>query len=75
MAGAACIAGPPDHRLVVSEYLMNRAPKLATIGIAVVLIIVGALGTFAGILPERVGIWSYVLATVVLMLGVLFKRI
>lgn len=54
---------------------MNRAPKLATIGIAVVLIIVGVLGTFAGILPERVGIWSYVLATVVLMLGVLFKRI
>ena len=53
----------------------NRAPKWITILVAVVLIVVGALGTFADVLPEKVGVWSYVAATVVMLAGVLFRGI
>ncbi|MCA1726921.1 MAG: hypothetical protein LC722_04520 [Actinobacteria bacterium] len=52
---------------------MNRAPKLFTILIAVVLVIVGALGTFGNLVPENVGIWSYIAASVVMLLGVVFR--
>ena len=52
---------------------MNRAPKLFTILIAAVLVGVGALGTFADVLPERVGIWSYIVASVVMLAGVIFR--
>ena len=52
---------------------MNRAPKLFTIIIAAVLTGAGALGTFADVLPERVGIWSYIVATVVMLAGVVFR--
>lgn len=50
----------------------QHAPKLITIGIAVILVIIGVLGTFAGgtLVPQNVGIWAYVAATVVLLLGV-----
>jgi hypothetical protein len=54
---------------------MNRAPRIATIGVAVVFILIGVLGTFLSILPETVGIWSYVIATVVMMAGIIFRRI
>ena len=54
---------------------MNRAPKIATIVVATVLIFVGVLGTFLGILPEKVGIWSYVAATGVLLIGIIFRRV
>lgn len=52
---------------------MNRAPKLFTILIAAVLTGVGALGTFASVVPEKVGIWSYIAASVVMLLGVIFR--
>jgi hypothetical protein len=48
----------------------NRAPRLITIAVAVVLIGIGVLGTFVGWLPERVGVWSYVAATAVMLVGV-----
>lgn len=54
---------------------MNRAPKLFTILIAAVLVGVGALGTFADVLPETVGIWSYIAASVVMLAGVVFRGI
>ena len=54
---------------------MNRSPRLATIGVATILIFVGVLGTFLGILPEKVGIWSYVAATAVLLIGIIFRRV
>ncbi len=55
--------------------LVNRAPKLITILVAVVLVIVGALGTFGDVFPDKVGIWSYVAATVVMILGIVFRGI
>ena len=48
----------------------QHAPRLITIGVAVVLVAIGVLGTFVGVLPEQVGIWSYVAATVLLLIGV-----
>lgn len=50
---------------------MNRAPRWMTIIVAVVLIVVGVLGTFVDVLPEKVGVWSYVAASVVMILGIL----
>ena len=52
----------------------NRAPRLITIAVALALIGVGALGTFADVLPERVGVWSYVAATAVMLIGVFLRR-
>ena len=53
----------------------QHAPKMLTILIGVALIVVGVLGTFAGILPEPVGVWSYVAATVLLLIGVFIPQI
>lgn len=53
----------------------NRAPKLVTILITLVLMGVGALGTFANVLPEKVGVWSFVAATVLMLLGVFLRGI
>jgi hypothetical protein len=54
---------------------MNRSPSLVTIGVAIVLILVGVLGTFLAVLPEKVGIWSYVAATAILLIGIIFRRV
>jgi hypothetical protein len=51
---------------------VNRAPKLFTLLIAAVLVILGAIGTF-GHLYETVGAWLLVAASAVVMLGVLFR--
>ena len=48
----------------------NRAPRYVTVLVAVILVAVGVLGTFVGVLPETVGAWSLVAATVVMLLGV-----
>ena len=53
--------------------MTNRAPKLITIGVAVIFIVIGLLGTFLGVLPEKVGAWSYVIATVIMLLGVALR--
>jgi hypothetical protein len=47
----------------------NRAPRYITILVAVVLAILGALGMF-GPLPDDLGAWFAVAATVVMLLGV-----
>ena len=52
----------------------NQAPKLGTVLVAVVLIVIGVLGTFVDILPRRVGVWSYPAATLVMLIGILFRR-
>lgn len=54
---------------------MSRPPSLVTIGVGTVFILVGVLGTFLGILPEKVGIWSYVAATGILLIGIIFRRV
>ena len=60
----------------------NFAPRWPTILVAVVLTIVGAFGTFGGYLPtiagipsETLGVWAFVAAAAVLMLGILFEGI
>lgn len=52
----------------------NRAPKVATIGAAAILCILGAIGTFGGLF-EAAGVWLFVSATIVLIIGVLFKGV
>ena len=61
---------------------MNFAPRMPTIIVALVLIVVGLLGTFGGMLPsmagmgsEVLGAWAFVAATVVLLLGMVFEGI
>lgn len=51
---------------------LNRAPRWRTIGIAVLLMLLGLLGTF-GPLPDVLGVLAHVAATVVLLLGVFFR--
>jgi hypothetical protein len=53
----------------------NRAPRWLTVLIGLLLTGVGYLGTFGGVLAETVGIWSCVAATLVLLAGVLFRKI
>lgn len=61
---------------------MNFAPRLPTIIVALVLMLIGLLGTFVGVLPaiaglsgETIGGWSLVVAAVVLLLGMVFEGI
>ena len=49
-----------------------RAPKVATIGAAAILCILGAIGTFGGAF-ESAGVWLFVSATIVMIAGILFK--
>jgi hypothetical protein len=61
---------------------MNFAPRMPTIIVALVLVMVGLLGTFGGLLPSiagldsaTIGVWAFVVATVVLLLGIVFEGI
>ena len=53
----------------------NFAPTARTIIAAMVLILVGLLGTFGTVVPERIGILAYVVATVLLILGMIVRNI
>jgi hypothetical protein len=53
------------------------APKFVTIVVAAVLVLIGVLGTFLGIIPdvagypgETIGVVAYVAATIVLLIGI-----
>ena len=50
----------------------NRAPKVATIAATALLCIIGAIGTFGGAFEEA-GVWFFVAATIVMMIGIWFK--
>jgi hypothetical protein len=60
---------------------VNQAPKAATILVALVLTIFAALAFFTGFLPATIagvatltlGLWAAILATVLLLLGVVFR--
>jgi hypothetical protein len=61
---------------------MNFAPRMPTIIVALVLIVVGMLGTFAGALPaiagvggETIGVWAFLVAGAVLLAGMLVEGI
>jgi hypothetical protein len=53
----------------------NFAPTARTIIVALVLIIVGLLGTYGTVLSDSVGILALVAATVLLLLGMVFRGI
>ena len=60
----------------------QHAPKLMTIAIALIFVLVGVLATFAHLLPavadfsgELIGTWSYVVAVVILLAGIFFEGI
>ena len=53
----------------------NFAPTARTIIVALVLIIVGLLGTYGTLVPERVGIIAFIVATAILLIGTVFRRI
>ena len=61
---------------------MNFAPRMPTIIVALMLVIVGLLGTFGNWLPSlagldsaTVGVLAFVAAPVVLLLGIVFEGI
>ena len=54
---------------------LNHAPTQTTIVVAIVLIVVGILGTFGTLVPERVAILAFVAATILLIAGMVFRRI
>ena len=58
----------------------QRAPRGITIAVAAVLVVVGVLGTFLGLIPdvagirgETIGVIAYVAATVVMLLGIFLR--
>jgi hypothetical protein len=60
----------------------QHAPRMETIIVALVVTLIGVVGTFGHALPtiagassETLGIIAYVAATVILLLGVFFRRI
>lgn len=61
---------------------MNFAPRMPTIIVALALVLIGLLGTFAGMLPpllgltsQELGAWSFVVAAIVLVAGMIFDGI
>ena len=53
----------------------NYAPTARTLIVALVLIIVGLLGTYGSLLPDRIGMLSFVLATAILLIGMVVRQI
>ena len=53
----------------------NQAPKISTVLVAVVLTLVGVFGTFIDVLPRKLSLWSYVAATVVMVAGIVTRRL
>ena len=53
----------------------NYAPTGLTIIVALVLMLVGLLGTYGTLLPDQVGVLAFVAAIVLLLLGMVFRRI
>ena len=60
--------------------MSQHAPRGATILLALVLVVVGVLGTFLGLIPavagvtgETIGVAAYVAATVVMLAGIFFR--
>lgn len=59
---------------------LNFAPRMPTILVALALMLVGLLGTFGGVLPSlggldsaTIGVWAFVLATAVMLAGIVFE--
>ena len=53
----------------------NYAPTARTIIVALVLILVGLLGTYGTVLSDTIGIIAFVAATAILVIGMVFRQI
>ena len=53
----------------------NFAPTARTIIVALVLMVIGLLGTYGTILPDQVGVIAFVLATALLLVGMVVREI
>ena len=53
----------------------NYAPTARTIIVALVLILVGLLGTYGTVLSDTIGMIAFVLATAILLIGMVFRQI
>jgi hypothetical protein len=53
----------------------NFAPTTETIIVALVLIIVGLLGTYGTLIPDRIGILAFVAGTGILLAGMVLRRV
>ena len=52
---------------------LNFAPTARTIIVALVLMLVGLLGTFGTVVPDQVGIVAFLGATAILLFGMVVK--
>lgn len=52
---------------------LNFAPTARTIILALLLMIVGLLGTYGTVVPDQVGIVAFVAATGILLFGMVFR--
>ncbi len=53
----------------------NHAPTARTIIVALVLILIGLLGTYGTVVSDTIGIIAFVLATAILVIGMVFRQI
>ena len=53
----------------------NYAPTAQTILVALVLIVVGLLGTYGSVVSDQIGILAFVAATILLIMGMVLRRI
>jgi hypothetical protein len=53
----------------------NFAPTARTIIVALVLILIGLLGTYGNIVSDSIGIIAFVAATAILLIGMVFRQI
>lgn len=53
----------------------NFAPTARTIIVALVLILIGLLGTYGSVVSDSIGIVAFVAATAILLIGMVFRQI
>jgi hypothetical protein len=53
----------------------NFAPTARTIIVALILMVIGLLGTYGSILPDQLGVLAFVLAVAILLVGMVVKEI
>ena len=58
----------------------QHAPRLVTIGVATIFLVIGILGTFLGLIPsvagvsgELIGVAAYVVSTSIMLLGIFIR--
>ncbi len=53
----------------------NFAPTARTIIVALILMLVGLLGTYGSLIPDQLGVLSLTGAVVIMLAGIVFRKI